>query len=81
MTAEDVLAVVVSYNGLHKTKETVDALRGQVGHVAHMVGTAATKAAHAPHLPHRPVASFLARIWTRSPTLGRLTACWASCWP
>ena len=33
MTAEDVLAVVVSYNGLHKTRETVDALRRQVGHV------------------------------------------------
>jgi rhamnosyltransferase len=33
MTAKDVLAVVVSYNGLHKTRETVDALRGQVGHV------------------------------------------------
>ena len=33
MTAEDVLAVVVSYNGLHKTRQTVDALRGQVRHV------------------------------------------------
>jgi len=33
MRAEDVLAVVVSYNGLHQTRQTVDALRGQVGHV------------------------------------------------
>jgi rhamnosyltransferase len=33
MKAEDVLAVVVSYNGLYKTRQTVDALRGQVGHV------------------------------------------------
>src|SRR5438034_8641182 len=33
MNAKDVLAVVVSYNGLHKTRRTVDALRGQVGHV------------------------------------------------
>jgi len=33
MRAEDVLAVVVSYNGLHKTRQTVDALRGQVGHI------------------------------------------------
>jgi len=33
VNAEDVLAVVVSYNGLHQTRQTVDALRGQVGHV------------------------------------------------
>ncbi len=33
MNSEDVLAVVVSYNGLQKTKQTVDALRRQVGHV------------------------------------------------
>jgi len=33
MRAEDVLAVVVSYNGLHQTRQTVHALRGQVGHV------------------------------------------------
>jgi rhamnosyltransferase len=33
MNPVDVLAVVVSYNGLYKTRETVDALRGQVGHV------------------------------------------------
>jgi rhamnosyltransferase len=33
MNAKDVLAVVVSYNGLGKTRRTVDALRGQVGHV------------------------------------------------
>lgn len=33
MKAEDVLAVVISYNGLHKIRQTVDALRGQVGHV------------------------------------------------
>jgi rhamnosyltransferase len=33
MRAEEVLAVVVSYNGLHKTRQTVDALRGQVGNV------------------------------------------------
>lgn len=36
MRAEEVLAVVVSYNGLHKTRQTVDALRRQVGH-AHVV--------------------------------------------
>jgi rhamnosyltransferase len=33
MKAEDVLAIVVSYNGLQKTKQTVEALRPQVGHV------------------------------------------------
>ena len=33
MNSKDVLAVVVSYNGLQKTKQTVDALRRQVGHV------------------------------------------------
>jgi len=33
MNSKDVLAVVVSYNGLQKTRETVDALRRQVGQV------------------------------------------------
>ena len=33
MTAEDVLAVVVSYNGREKTRLTVEALRGQVSHI------------------------------------------------
>jgi rhamnosyltransferase len=33
VNSADVLAVVVSYNGLHQTQLTVDALRGQVGHV------------------------------------------------
>lgn len=33
MKAGDVLAVVVSYNGLQETKQTVDALLAQVGHV------------------------------------------------
>jgi rhamnosyltransferase len=33
MNSKDVLAVVVSYNGLQKTRETVDALRRQLGHV------------------------------------------------
>jgi rhamnosyltransferase len=33
MTANDVLAVVVSYNGVQKTIETVHALRSQVGHI------------------------------------------------
>jgi rhamnosyltransferase len=33
MNSKDVLAVVVSYNGLQKTRQTVDALRRQVGHV------------------------------------------------
>jgi hypothetical protein len=33
MNSKDVLAVVVSYNGLQKTRQTVDALRTQVGHV------------------------------------------------
>jgi rhamnosyltransferase len=33
MNSKDVLAVVVSYNGLQKTWQTVDALRRQVGHV------------------------------------------------
>lgn len=33
MTAEDVLAVVVSYDGREKTRLTVEALRGQVGHI------------------------------------------------
>jgi rhamnosyltransferase len=33
MNSKDVLAVVVSYNGLQKTKQTVDALRRQVAHV------------------------------------------------
>lgn len=36
MRVEEVLAVVVSYNGLYKTRQTMDALRGQVGH-AHVV--------------------------------------------
>jgi rhamnosyltransferase len=33
MNSNDVLVVVVSYNGLQKTRQTVDALRKQVGHV------------------------------------------------
>jgi rhamnosyltransferase len=33
MNSKDVLAVVVSYNGLQKTRQTVEALRRQVGHV------------------------------------------------
>jgi rhamnosyltransferase len=33
MNSKDVLAVVVSYNGLQKIRQTVGALRGQVGHV------------------------------------------------
>jgi rhamnosyltransferase len=33
MNSEDALAVVVSYNGLQKTRQTVDALRRQVGHI------------------------------------------------
>ena len=33
MKAEDVLAVVVSYDGLGKTKQSVEALRGQVGYI------------------------------------------------
>jgi rhamnosyltransferase len=33
MQRKDVLAIVVSYNGLARTRATVDALRGQVGHV------------------------------------------------
>ncbi|MDP9268927.1 MAG: glycosyltransferase family 2 protein [Acidobacteriota bacterium] len=33
MNLEDVLAVVVSYNGFEKTRQTADALRRQVGHV------------------------------------------------
>jgi rhamnosyltransferase len=33
MTSQDVLAVVVSYNGSSKIRRTVDALRPQVGHV------------------------------------------------
>jgi rhamnosyltransferase len=33
MKSSDVLAVVVSYNGLQRTRETVEALRRQVGHV------------------------------------------------
>jgi len=33
MNSEDVLAVVVSYNGLQKTKQTVEALRRQVRHI------------------------------------------------
>jgi rhamnosyltransferase len=33
VNSQDVLAVVVSYNGLQKTLETVDALQRQVGHV------------------------------------------------
>jgi rhamnosyltransferase len=33
MNSEDVLAVVVSYNGLQKTRQTAEALRGQVGHI------------------------------------------------
>jgi len=33
VNSQDLLAVVVSYNGLQKIRETVDALRSQVGHV------------------------------------------------
>ena len=33
MNSQDVLAVVVSYNGLQKTRQTVEALRGQAGHI------------------------------------------------
>jgi rhamnosyltransferase len=33
MNSKDVLAVVVSYNGLQKTRQTVDAVRKQVGHI------------------------------------------------
>jgi GT2 family glycosyltransferase len=33
MNSKDVLAIIVSYNGLQKTRQTVDALRKQVGHV------------------------------------------------
>jgi len=33
VNSQDVLAVVVSYNGLQKTRQTVEALRGQVGHI------------------------------------------------
>ena len=33
MNSKDVLAVVVSYNGLEKTRQGVEALRGQVGHI------------------------------------------------
>jgi rhamnosyltransferase len=33
MNSQDVLAVVVSYNGLQETARTVDALRSQVGHI------------------------------------------------
>lgn len=33
MNSKDVLAVVVSYNGLQKIRQTVEALQGQVGHV------------------------------------------------
>jgi rhamnosyltransferase len=33
VNSQDVLAVVVSYNGLQKTKQTVDALRRQAGHI------------------------------------------------
>lgn len=33
MNSKDVLAVVVSYNGLQKTRQTVEALRNQVGHI------------------------------------------------
>jgi len=33
MNAEDVLAIVVSYNGLQKTRQAVASLRGQVGQV------------------------------------------------
>jgi rhamnosyltransferase len=33
MNSVDVLSVVVSYNGLQKTRQTVEALRRQVGHV------------------------------------------------
>jgi len=33
MNCEDVLAVVVSYNGMQKTRQTVEALRRQVGYV------------------------------------------------
>src|SRR5260370_11633294 len=30
---DDVLPTIVSYNGLSRTRQTVDALRGQVGHI------------------------------------------------
>ena len=33
MNSQDVLAVVVSYNGLQKTRQTVETLRRQVGHI------------------------------------------------
>jgi rhamnosyltransferase len=33
VNSQDVLAVVVSYNGLEKTKQAVEALRSQVGHI------------------------------------------------
>ena len=33
MNLKDVLAVIVSYNGLAKIRQTVDALRGQVGYI------------------------------------------------
>jgi rhamnosyltransferase len=33
VNSRDVLAVVVSYNGLEKTREAVEALRSQVGHI------------------------------------------------
>src|SRR5437660_8825208 len=33
VNSQDVLAVVVSYNGLQKTRQTVEALRGQAGHI------------------------------------------------
>jgi rhamnosyltransferase len=33
MNFKDVLAVIVSYNGLAKIRQTVDALRGQVGYI------------------------------------------------
>jgi rhamnosyltransferase len=33
VNSQDVLAVVVSYNGLQKTRQTVDALQRQVGHI------------------------------------------------
>jgi len=33
MNSKDVLAVVVSYNGLEQTRRGVEALRGQVGHI------------------------------------------------
>jgi len=33
MNFKDVLAVIVSYNGLATIRQTVDALRGQVGYI------------------------------------------------